>query len=138
MKPDIDFFRALLQQGPQLSPEEYATYRRKLRERLARAEREERLMRRMAFIVCGLAGVLWFVWGGFRLNDVQALSGAVWSVVLVASALVPVFAGYAVFLYFFKYRPRLRDAQQQEQRALLVDIQRQLDELRAQLSRPEA
>ena len=138
MNTDNDFVKALLQQGPQLSPEEYAAYRRKLKERLARAESDERLMRRMVFIVCGLAGVLWFVWGGFRLNDVQALSGAVWSVVLVASALVPVFAGYAVVLYFLKYRPRLRDAQQQEQRALLVDIQRQLDELRAQLSRPEA
>jgi type VI protein secretion system component VasK len=139
MKTENDFLETLLKQGPQLSMEQYAAYRRNLRERLARAEREERSMRRIVFVVGGLAGVLWFVWVGLSVNDVlQVLPGIVWAVLVAASTLMPVFAGYAVLLYFLKYRPRLRDAQQQEQRALLLDLQRQLDELRAQLSHPES
>jgi hypothetical protein len=142
MKTENNFLETLLKLGPQLSSDQYAAYRHSLRERLARAEREERSMRRIVFIVGGLAGVLvlvlWLVWAGLlNLNDVQALPGMILAVFLLASALMPVFAGYAALLYFLKYRPRLTVAQQEEQRALLLDLQRQLDELRAQLPHPE-
>lgn len=138
MNTENDFLETLLKQGPQLSLEQYAVYRRNLRERLARAEREERSMRRIVFIVGGLAGVLWFGWAGFFINDVQALPGIVFVLLVALSVLVPVFGGYAVLLYFLKYRPRVRDAQQQEERALLLDLQRQIDQLRGQFSRPES
>lgn len=137
MKTDSDFVKALLQQGPQLSPEEYAAYRRKLKERLARAESDERLMRRIVFVVCGLVGLLWLVlvWVCFSWDVGEAQPGIPLGILMVAAYyVVPVVAGYAVLLYFLKYRPRLRDAQRQEQHALLLDLQRQLNELREQLS----
>jgi len=137
MKTDNDFLRALLQQGPQLSPEEYAAYRRKLRERLARAESEELAMRRIVFVVSGLVGLLWLVlvWVCFSWDVGEAQPGIPLGILMVAAYyFVPVVAGYAVLLYFLKYRPRLRDAQRQEQHALLLDLQRQLNELREQLS----
>ena len=59
MKTDNDFVKALLQQGPQLSPEEYMAYRRKLKERHERAKREGLAMRRIVFVECGLVGLLW-------------------------------------------------------------------------------
>ncbi len=137
MKTDNDFVKALLQQGPQLSPEEYMAYRRKLKERLARAKREGLAMRRIVFVVCGLVGLLWLalLWVSFNWNAGEAQPGIPLGILMVAAYyFVPVVAGYAVLLYFLKYRPRLRDAQAQEQHALLLDLQRQLNELREQLS----
>ena len=129
MKTENDFLEALLKQGPQLSPEQYSAYRRRLHERLARAEREELGMRRIVFVLVGLAAVLFL-----GIGVLQPSQGAALTVLMVANILVPLVAGCAVLLYFFKYRPRLRDAQRQEQHALLLDLQRQLNELREQLS----
>ena len=122
---------------PQLLAEQHATYCHRLRERLARAESDERQMRRIVFILCGLAVVLWMLWLAlFSLNEAETpIVGAVWLVAYV----FPVFPAYALYLYFLKYRPRLRvrEAQQQEQHVLLPELQRQLSELREQLSHRE-
>jgi hypothetical protein len=133
-----DFKEMLLRQGPQLSPDQYAEYRRRLDDRLAGAAREERSMRRIVYLVCGLAGALWLLgWDLILNNNVEILSGLIGGLLLVAGALLPILAGYALLLYCLKYRPNLKEAQQQEQRALLLDVQHQLNELREQQSRPK-
>lgn len=133
MNAKNDFLETLLKQGPQLSAAQYAEYRRQLHEKLARFEREEKSMRRIVYVTCGLTGALYLGLFGLAANRVGDLPSVVASALVVGIILLPLFTLFFLMLYFLKYRPRLQDANREDQRALLVELQRQLNELRDKL-----
>jgi len=130
------FLEELLNQMPQLNSEQYQHYRQELDEKLARARSAEKSMRR---IVAG-------AWGGtvalyiivavlcYRLKSPPSPFPDWFALVLAACVLlVPLAALLLLGLYLFKYRRKLSRTQAKAQQAALGELQRQLNELRAQL-----
>jgi Ni/Fe-hydrogenase subunit HybB-like protein len=136
------FVEGLLNQMPQLSSEQYLKYRRELDDKLARARREEKAMR-------------WIVVGAWLAALALCLGAVLWSrhsgrpplgrydewlppLNVAAALLLPVGALLLLGLYLFKYRIRVSRARHQAQAADLAEVQRQLNELRAQLLPPKS
>lgn len=127
------FVEELLNQMPQLNSEQYLNYRRELDDKLARARREEKSMRWIVIgawlgaLVLYVGGVLLFILSGLHLPDWFRLPLVLAILVLFLAALL------LLTLYLFKYRRKLNHARAAAQEAALGEIQRQLNELRAQL-----
>ena len=131
-----EFVEALLNQMPQLNSEQYTRYRRELDDKLVRARQEEKAMRRIvagawaaAFAVCASAVLC------ARSNPTS--QGQIPDSLLFGAAsitlLTPVAALMLLALYLFKYRRKVTVAEGEKQEAALGELQRQLNELRAQL-----
>ena len=114
------FAEELLKQEHFLPPQQYAEYRRRLDEKMARAEREERTMRRVVYVFCALIGLAYL--SGFCLSLNQYVTLALPGL-CVAAVLFPVCAIVLLF-YFLKYRPRLHDARREGTHAILIDLER--------------
>lgn len=133
-----EFVEDLLQQAPQLTSAQYQEYRRELETRMARFSREERSMR---WVVLGF-GLVASAWIGtvvvlgrssspgtglMRLPEylLVALAGSV--------ILFPTAALILLGIYLFKYRRRVVQSRSEARGAAIRELQRQLNELRAQL-----
>jgi Ni/Fe-hydrogenase subunit HybB-like protein len=131
------FVEDLLQQMPQLNSEQYRNYRRDLDDKLAHARREEKTMRWI--VVCAwVAALALDVCGmllSMRFEHLQRGRFLGWLVLPVATTvlLAPIGALLLLALYLFKYRRRLSRAHVKAQEAAIGELQRQLNELRAQL-----
>jgi len=131
------FAAQLVQQDQALSDSKYKEYRMNLERVLSRAERRERIAGYVvvASLVVGL--VLMFV-GGSRVlgdfdpwsNQATALSVALGVVYVAATVLFWI----SLASYFSRFRPGVRTARDQLRDAALLDVQRQLRELREQLA----
>ena len=130
------FVEELLNQMPELNSEKYQIYRKELDEKLARARNDEKSMRRIVIgawsstaLIYAIVVVLCYRFGRSP-NQFPT-----WFVLLLAASvvLVPLAALLLLALYFFKYRRQVNRAQGKAQQAALGELQRQLNELRAQL-----
>jgi uncharacterized BrkB/YihY/UPF0761 family membrane protein len=130
------FVEELLNQMPELNSEKYQIYRNELDEKLARARNDEKSMRRIVIgawsssaLIYTIVVVLCYRFGRSP-NQFPD-----WFVLLLAVSvvLVPLAALLLLALYFFKYRRQVNRAQGKAQQAALGELQRQLNELRAQL-----
>jgi len=130
------FVEELLNQMPELNSEKYQIYRNELDEKLARARNDEKSMRRIVIgawsssaLIYTIVVVLCYRFGRSP-NQFPN-----WFVLLLAVSvvLVPLAALLLLALYFFKYRRQVNRAQGKAQQAALGELQRQLNELRAQL-----
>ena len=130
------FVEELLNQMPELNSEKYQIYRKELDEKLARARNDEKSMRRIVIgawsssaLIYTIVVVLCYRFGRSP-NQFPD-----WFVLLLAVSvvLVPLAALLLLALYFFKYRRQVNRAQGKAQQAALGELQRQLNELRAQL-----
>jgi uncharacterized BrkB/YihY/UPF0761 family membrane protein len=130
------FVEELLNQMPELNSEKYQIYRKELDEKLARARNDEKSMRRIVIgawsssaLIYAIVVVLCYRFGRSP-NQFPD-----WFVLLLAVSvvLVPLAALLLLALYFFKYRRQVNRAQGKAQQAALGELQRQLNELRAQL-----
>jgi hypothetical protein len=122
----------LLDQELPLAGEQYLAYRRRVSDGIRKVQREERIMRIVTKSAWGFAGLV-FVGASIidfnrdRISDLVRLSSI--SVVIVCLACATALLAF----YLINYRPRLRNAEQQ---AILLSLQRQLQEIRNQLPRP--
>ena len=130
------FVEELLNQMPELNSEKYQVYRKELDDKLARARNDEKSMRRIVIgawsstaLIYAIVVVLCYRFGRSS-NQFPD-----WFVLLLAASvvLVPLAALLLLALYFFKYRRQVNRAQGKAQQAALGELQRQLNELRAQL-----
>lgn len=131
------FAAQLLQQDQPLSDPEYKEYRMNLECVLSRAERREQVARYVVLVSLVLSLVLMFVGGSKVLGDFDPWStrstsiSVVLGVVYVAAT---VLFWVSLASYFSRFRPGIRNAQDQIREAMLHDVQRQLRELREQLN----
>jgi hypothetical protein len=129
----------LLQQDDALSDSQYKDYRRKLEHALTTAERRKKL----AYWLCAASFVvsltLMFVGGSKIIGDFDPWSKAanLWS---VAAGVVYLLATVLFFLslasYFSRFRPGAREARERLHDASILELQRQVCELRKQLVPP--
>ena len=130
------FVEELLNQMPELNSEKYQIYRKELDEKLARARNDEKSMRRIVIGAWSSTAVIYatVVVLGYRFGH-SPNQFPDWFVLLLAASvvLVPLAALLLLALYFFKYRRQVNRAQGKAQQAALGELQRQLNELRAQL-----
>lgn len=130
------FVEELLNQMPELNSEKYQIYRKELDEKLARARNDEKSMRRIVIGAWSSTAVIYafvvILCYRFGRSPNQFPD---WFVLLLAASvlLVPLAALLLLALYFFKYRRQVNRAQSKTQQAALGELQRQLNELRAQL-----
>lgn len=131
------FVQELLNQMPQLSSERYTSYRRQLAEKLASVRREEKAMRWI--VLAAWIGTTLICCGGIvfslRHSDFHQKVLPDWfSLILAASILLlPVGTLLLLGLYLFKYRRRVTRSQAALHEAALEELQRQINEMRAEL-----
>jgi hypothetical protein len=131
------FVEELLKQMPELNSEQYTKYRSELDSKLERARREEAAMRWVVVGVWAAALLLWVAAVLVSLHFGQEPQRSIPEGLLFTAAevvlLIPVAALLLLALYLFKYRRRISSARAQAQAAALGELQRQINELRAQL-----
>ena len=132
------FAARLLGQDEPLSDAQYQEYRRGLDDALRAAERRERLAGRVAVGSFVVSLTLMFVGGSKLLGDFDPWSKGA-TVVSVAAGAVYLLATALFFLslasYYSRFRPRVRDAKERLRDLVLLDLQRQIRELREQAGR---
>jgi hypothetical protein len=132
------FVARLLGQDDPLSDAQYQEYRRGLDDALRAAERRERLAGRVAVGSCAVSLTLMFVGGSKLIGDFDPWSKGA-SVVSVAAGVVYLLATTLFFLslasYYSRFRPRVRDVKERLRDLVLLDLQRQIRELREQAGR---
>jgi hypothetical protein len=127
------FASELLRQDEPLSDSEYQTYRGKLENALATTARREKLTRRFVVASCVITFALMFVGGSKVVGDFDPWSK---DATFVSMTLGLVFSlAIATFLlssvtYFWWYQPKVKDAKERLRDANLLDLQRQIRELR--------
>jgi uncharacterized membrane protein YcjF (UPF0283 family) len=137
-KTQQKFVEELLNQMPQLNSERYQSYRSELEIKLARARREEQSTR---WLVLGFVGLLIVIYAGVMIYS-RTLNGSPekalpdWLIYFIAEMvlLLPVCALLLAAIYLFKYRRRFKQTEKASNEAALGELQRQLNELRAQLA----
>ncbi len=130
------FGAKLLQHDESLSDAEYHEYRMKLEQTLARAERREKRAGVVAVVSFALALVLMFVGGSRLLGSFDPFdkNSTILSVtlgVIYCSAAVLFWVTMAA--YFSRFRPQTREARDDLRDARILDIQRDICQLRRQI-----
>lgn len=123
------FMEQLLEQEPALTNEQYLAYRAKISEGIRKAHNQERTMRivtKSAWVVTGVV-----ILTGMILDFNRDSFPEIVRLWLIAATMLCLACSTAFLVFYLvNYRPRLKDA---EQHVLLLTLQRQLCELRAQL-----
>jgi hypothetical protein len=132
------FAARLLRQDKPLSEDQHQEYRRKLDHALRAAERQERLAGRVVVGSSVVSLTLMFIGGSKLLGDFDPWSKDA-TIVSVAAGAIYLFATALFFLslasYFSRFRPRVGDAKEQLRDLAILELQRQLSELREQVGR---
>lgn len=133
------FASQLLRQDEALSDSQYQDYRRKLEQALLRAQRRERL----AYWISVTSGVIWF---GLLLTimffrrsigdlDPWSKNANVWSVAVGLAYVVSVVAFFlSLASYYSRFRPGTREAKERLRDASILELQRQIGQLRQQVA----
>ena len=127
------FASELLRQDEPLSDSEYQKYRRDLETALATTARREKLARRFVIASCVITFTLMFVGGSKLVGDFDPWSK---DATIVSTALGLVYSlAIVIFLlssviYFWWYQPKVKDAKERLRDANILDLQRQIRELR--------
>ena len=136
-KETADFVKMMLAHEPLLNPADLERHRTRVLERLGRAERRERLGRRVTLVTMGagfillallFAAVWWSITGHVEWPE-WAQSVAVMFALLFPVALLLLGA-----IYFSRHRRELTQARDAAQREALLDLQSQVEELKRRIS----
>jgi hypothetical protein len=119
----------LLEQELPLTNEQYLAYRRRVSDGIRKVQREERIMRIVTKSAWAVTGVVFLVDAIVDFNR-DAFSDMVRLNLIFPTAVCLACSVALLAIYLINYRPRLRNT---EQEAILLGLQRQLDELRHQL-----
>jgi hypothetical protein len=137
------FASELLRQDEPLSDSQYKEYRGNLENALAKTEGREKLARRFLIASLVISFTLMFVGGSKLLGSFDPWSK---DATFVSAALGLVFSlAMAIFLlsacaFFWWFQPGVKDAKERLRDANILDLQRQIRELRekaALIARPE-
>jgi uncharacterized membrane protein len=132
-----DFASRLLGQEVLPSEAEYREYRHRIEDLLARAERRVRLTGFVVVGSCLTSLVLLYVGGSKLLGDFDPWSpkATVWSIAAGIAYWISVTLFFlSLASYYSRFRPRVKEAKDLLKDATILDLQRQLRELR---ERPE-
>jgi hypothetical protein len=131
------FATQLLQQDEPLSDSQYKEYRMKLENALTTAQRRQKLAYRVVVVSCVVSFTLMFVggsgiFGSFdpwekEANIVSMTLGVIY---LLAAVIFPL----SLASYYSRFRPRVREAREQLRDASILDLQREMCELRKQIA----
>lgn len=131
-----DLAAALLRQDPFPSEAQYQEYRHMLDQALQRAERRLTWTGRVVIASAIVSLTFLFIGGSKLLGDFDPwakeatpLSVAAGVVYLVATALFVL----SLASYYSRFRPRVRETREQMRDMVILDLQRQLRDLRARL-----
>lgn len=133
------FGKQLLRQDEPLNESEYKKYRKNLEDALNRAERNEKLVGRIALICFVVAIALMFVGGSRVLGsfDPWDSNATVLSVTLgVIYCAAGVVFWVALASYFSRFRPRTREAKDTIRDARVLELEHEIKELRKQIKEP--
>lgn len=136
-KSSSDFVKNLLDQEAALNESSFIEQRRELLERLATAERRERLSRRMATVIAlvAVAGFsLLYAAAMHQIGDTASWSEWVKDLAGMSIVLLPFTAVLFAVVYFFRHRRDLHRARDEAYKAALENLPRQIDELRRQMN----
>ncbi len=131
-----DFVKALLAQDPLLKSLDFKQRRVKLLERLDRAERRERLSRRITIgvsVVSCVGFVLFYAVAIDAIGDSNAWPDWLTDLAAVTFILLPMTVLPLVALYFFRHRRELARARTEAQEQALLALQVQLEDLKRRL-----
>jgi prepilin-type processing-associated H-X9-DG protein/prepilin-type N-terminal cleavage/methylation domain-containing protein len=135
-KNSSEFVKALLAQEPILDGSAYAEHRRKLLDRLAGAERRER---RGRYISIGAVIIVFVILSALYsvavLGIAKTESWPDWAkyTLMLFVILLPFSALLLITIYFFRHYRELRQARDHVYRSALLDLPRQIEELRSQV-----
>jgi hypothetical protein len=119
----------LLEQELPLTNEQYLAYRRRVSDGIRKVQKQERIMRIVTKSAWAVTAIV-LLSGAIVDFNRDAFSDMVRLWVIAATILCINAAVALLVIYLINYRPRLRNT---EQEAMLLGLQRQLDELRHQL-----
>jgi hypothetical protein len=131
------FASQLLQQDEAMSGSQYKDYRRKLEHALTTAQRRGELVYWLCAASCVVSLTLMFVGGSKIIGafDPWSEEANVWS---VAAGSVYLLATVVFFLslasYYSRFRPGAREARERLRDASILELQRQVCELRKQIA----
>lgn len=130
------FASQLLQQERTLTDSQYAEHRRKLEQELIAARKREKLAYWIAAVSGVLSVTLMFV-GGSRIIGSFDPSSQDANVLSIAAGIIYVLAT-VVFLvcvasYYSRFRPGTREARERLRDMSIIDLQRQISEVRRQM-----
>jgi hypothetical protein len=119
----------LLEQELPLTNEQYLAYRRRVSDGIRKVHKQERFVRRVTQGAWAVTGIVLLCGGIVDFNrDAFPDMLRLW---VISANIVCINTAVALLaIYLINYRPRLRNV---EQEAMLLGLQRQLDELRHQL-----
>lgn len=133
-----DFATRLLRQDEPLSDAAYQGYRDRLEASLRAAEWREKWAGRVVVVACVVSLTLMFVGGSQWLGDFDPWSKES-NAVSVIAGIVYVIATATVCLglaaYYSRFRPGVRAARERLRDVAILDLQRQVRELRESLAR---
>lgn len=135
-KASPHFVKGLMAQDSLLDDGTLEVRRARFRERLARAERVERAGRRITMVaaVVGLGGfVAMYAFAVEAVGNAQTWPEWLKMLAAVTTICLPVIVVLLASVYFFRHRRELLLAQRESQRQTLVEMQRQIDELKRRL-----
>ena len=136
--PHGSFVEKLLRQDGALTDAQLADYRRRLIDRIAKAERREKWMRVAAIAICTVAIVGYLpAMGSYSLQPAEPLDllRSIGLFVWVACSLVAIPFS---LLYFLRYRRALDRARDDAQYTVLMQLERKVAELSERLSPPSS
>jgi hypothetical protein len=126
-RDDKSVMERLLEQELPATGTQYARYRQELSEKLGKIKREEKLMRRVSQIAWGVFGLMLIAGAVVDVN--RDLVPDFTRLCLIAATMVSFVIAVALLaFYLLNYRPRVGRG---EQEAMLLELHRQLSELRA-------
>ena len=132
-----DFVKKMLAHEPLLNPKDLEQHRARVLDRLGRAERRERLGRRVTLVAMGVgfvllallcAAVWWSVTGHMEWPEWAQ------SVAVLFAALFPLAMLLLGAIYLSRHRRELSQAREAAQRQALLDLQSQVEELKRRIS----
>jgi hypothetical protein len=133
-----DFASRLLRQDEPVREAVYQAYRDRLEVALRAAEWRENWAGRVVAVACVVSFALMFVGGSKWLGDFDPWSKDA-TALSVTAAVVYLLATLTFFLglasYYSRFRPGVRDAKERLRDAAILDLQRQVRELREQVER---
>jgi len=131
-----DFVKALLAQDPLLKSQDFKQHRVRLLERLDRAERRERVSRRVTIAFTVLCSAGFALLYGVAIDEIgHSETWPEWLKDLagVTFLLLPVAVLLVVSLYFFRHRRELQRARTEAQEQALLALQAQVEDLKRRL-----
>lgn len=120
----------LLDQELPLTNEQYLAYRRRVTDGIRKVQREARTMRIVTKSAWAVTGLVYLIDAIIDFNRDAFPDSVRLSLVFPTVACLACAVAFLAF-YLINYRPRLRSV---EQEAVLLDLQRQLHELRNQMA----